>query len=91
MRYAVVDEAVNVAVQEDVDALGLSFYSAGYRYDIPRSMELLKKYGKDNILLLIGGIIPERFKHELRHKGIRFIFGPGDPVEKVIEAINTRG
>lgn len=81
------EKIVQAAIQEDVDAIGLSCLSGAHNYLFERVMELLKEKGVDDILVMGGGIIPEEDIAPLREKGISAIFGPGTPIKKIAEHI----
>ena len=85
-RYRICDEVMRVALQEDVDVVGMGFYSAGYEYDIPMVLKGIKESGKD-IKLIIGGIIPSDEIPRLKEMGVSGVFGPGSPVEEVLKCI----
>ncbi|MCZ7662790.1 MAG: cobalamin-dependent protein [Thermoleophilia bacterium] len=86
IRYRVCEEVVRVAVQEDVDAVGLSFYSSGYSHDIPAVLESLKEKEKD-VKLLVGGIIPSDEIDGLLALGVSGIFGPNSRRDEVLECL----
>ena len=78
---------VNAAVQEDVDCVGLSILSGAHNAIVPRVTALLKDRGADDILVVLGGTIPEQDVEKLKAQGVAAIFGPGTPLEKVVEFI----
>lgn len=71
---------VEAALQEDVDAVGLSLHSGAHMTLFPRVLELLKERGGAQILLTGGGIIPEADVEALRALGVGRLFGPGTPL-----------
>jgi methylmalonyl-CoA mutase C-terminal domain/subunit len=73
------------ALQEDVDAIGLSILSGAHMTLFPRIMDELKKRGIDDVVIWAGGIIPEADVPRLRERGIRAVFGPGSPTTETIE------
>jgi methylmalonyl-CoA mutase C-terminal domain/subunit len=83
------------ALQEDVDAVGLSILSGAHMTLLPRVVELLKANGLDDVLVFAGGIIPDEDVPALKALGIRGIFGPGantdDIVRFVREEIERQG
>lgn len=82
------DEIVQAAVQEDVDVLGISILSGAHNELIPTIVEGLKSYDAfDDILVLVGGIIPEEDEDYLYDQGVDEIFGPGTPIDETIEFI----
>ena len=74
---------VEAAIQEDVDAIGLSMHSAAHMTIFPRVMELLRAKGADHILLTGGGIIPDEDMTSLTALGIGKLFGPGTPTTDI--------
>ena len=82
---------VNAAVQEDVDCIGLSILSGAHRAIVPRVMALLKARGADDIVVVLGGTIPEQDSEFLKGQGVAAIFGPGPPLEKTVEFIRAQG
>ena len=88
IRYRICDEVAKVALQEDVDVVGMSFYGSGYRYDVPRVIELLKEKGK-KAKYIVGGTIPREDWDSLNKMGVlnNGIFVPGIPTQRVIDCI----
>jgi methylmalonyl-CoA mutase C-terminal domain/subunit len=80
---------VNAAVQEDVDCIGLSILSGAHNAIVPRVMSLLKERGAEDILVVLGGTIPEQDSDFLKQQGVAAIFGPGTPLEKTVEFIRS--
>ncbi len=85
---------VESALQEDVDAVGLSILSGAHMTLLPRIVELLKANGLDDVLLFAGGIIPDEDIPTLKAQGICGVFGPGantdDVVRFIREAVEKR-
>ncbi|MBM3154278.1 MAG: cobalamin B12-binding domain-containing protein [Chloroflexi bacterium] len=81
------EKIVHTAIQEDVDAIGLSCLSGAHKYLFPRVVELLKEKGVDDVLVIGGGIIPPEDISFLKEKGIEEIFGPGTMVSEVADYI----
>ena len=65
------------ALQEDVDAVGLSILSGAHMTLVPRVVELLKQKGLDDVLVFVGGIIPDEDVQPLKAIGVSGVFGPG--------------
>jgi methylmalonyl-CoA mutase C-terminal domain/subunit len=80
---------VSAAIQEDVDAVGLSVLSGAHNYLFTKVMELLTEQGADDIAVFGGGIIPEGDIETLKKQGVGEIFLPGDTTDSIIEWINT--
>jgi methylmalonyl-CoA mutase C-terminal domain/subunit len=78
------EQVVAAAVQEDVDVIGLSILSGAHTYLVPRIVELLREAGMDDVLVTVGGIIPEADVPMLNEHGVRGIFGPGTPTEEIV-------
>ena len=77
------------ALQEDADVVGLSILSGAHNHIAPRLMELLHAKGLDDVLVVIGGIIPDVDIPKLKEIGVKGIFLPGTPMQGIIEFINA--
>jgi methylmalonyl-CoA mutase C-terminal domain/subunit len=77
------------ALQEDVDAVGLSILSGAHMALVPRVKELLDAEGLDDVLLLVGGIIPDEDASELKALGVSEVFGPGTNTSDIVAHIKT--
>lgn len=77
----------NAAVQEDVDVVGLSILSGAHLTLFPRVKQLLEAAGRQDILLIGGGIIPKDDMERLESMGVGRLFGPGAPTADIIEYI----
>ncbi len=75
------------AVQEDVDVIGLSILSGAHLDLFPRIVELLKEKGKDDVLLVCGGIIPDEDIPRLKEMGFAGVFGPGSPTPELVKFV----
>ena len=80
---------VESAMQEDVDAIGLSMHSAAHMTIFPKVLELLRQKGADHILLTGGGIIPDEDIATLQATGIGRLFGPGTTTGDIATYIRT--
>jgi len=78
----------NAALQEDVDAVGLSILSGAHMTLVPRVLELMKANGQDT-LVFVGGIIPEEDAELLMKMGVKAVYGPGTPTTQVIDDLQT--
>jgi methylmalonyl-CoA mutase C-terminal domain/subunit len=78
---------VKIALEEDVDVVGLSCLSGAHNLLFPEVVELLRRKGLDRVMVIGGGIIPEDDIISLKEKGIRAIFGPGSRVEDIANFI----
>ncbi|MHA1607297.1 MAG: cobalamin B12-binding domain-containing protein [Candidatus Freyarchaeota archaeon] len=81
------EQIVETVIQEDVDVLCLSILSGAHMTLLPKVMELMKRNGLDDVLVLAGGIIPDDDVPRLKEVGIAEVFGPGTMTEEVIEFI----
>ena len=80
-------QIVAAALQEDADVIGLSILSGAHNHIAPRLMELLKEKGLDDVLVVIGGIIPDVDVPKLKAIGVKGIFLPGTPMQDIVEFI----
>ena len=78
------EQIVAAALQEDADVIGLSILSGAHMHICPRVMELLKEKGLDDVLVVVGGIIPDVDIPKLRDIGVKGIFLPGTPMQQII-------
>jgi len=78
---------VTSALQEDVDVIGLSILSGAHNAIVPRVNELLHQNKMDDVLLLVGGIIPEQDFEQMKKAGVSGIFNPGTPMDEIVEFI----
>ncbi|WP_049922976.1 cobalamin B12-binding domain-containing protein [Halopiger djelfimassiliensis] len=82
------EEIVQATVQEDVDVLGISILSGAHDTLVPKIMDGLEEYGaKEDTLVLVGGVIPEEDRDELKDEGVAAIFGPGTSIEETIDFV----
>jgi methylmalonyl-CoA mutase, C-terminal domain len=83
------EQIVAAALQEDADVVGLSILSGAHNHIAPRLMELLKAKGLDDVLVVIGGIIPDVDIPKLKALGVKGVFLPGTPMQEIIDFIRT--
>ncbi len=83
------EQVVETVIQEDVDVLALSILSGAHDFLFPRIMELLKEKGVDDVLVIVGGIIPEEDIPGLKKVGIAEIFGPGTYTGDIVSYIEN--
>jgi isobutyryl-CoA mutase small subunit len=81
------EQVVNTAVQEDVDAIGLSVLSGAHNTLFLRILELLKEQNAEDIVLFGGGIIPEEDQFSLKAAGVKALFGPGAPMNAIVDFV----
>ena len=82
------DMIASTAVQEDVDAVGLSIMSGAHNTLFPAVIEALHKRGATDIIVFGGGIIPDEDSERLRAAGVKGIFTPGTPLAQIIAWVN---
>ena len=75
------------ALQEDVDVVGMSILSGAHMALFPRVMELLRQSGMDDVLVVVGGIIPDDDVPLLKAMGVQAVFGPGTPTNAIVQFI----
>ncbi len=83
------EQIVSAALQEDADVIGLSILSGAHMHICPKVMELLKARGLSDVLVLVGGIIPDVDIPKLQEAGVKGIFLPGTPMQLIIDFVNT--
>ena len=79
------EQIVSAAIQEDVDLIGLSSLAGAHLYLFEKTVDLLKDQGADDIMVIGGGIIPEKDIIRLKATGIREIFPPGTSLETIVD------
>jgi methylmalonyl-CoA mutase C-terminal domain/subunit len=78
------EQIVNAALQEDVDVIGLSVLSGAHMTLCPRIMELVRQEKLDDVLVIVGGIVPEDDIAALKESGIKEVFGPGSSTQDIV-------
>ena len=81
---------MTAALQEDADVIGLSILSGAHMHICPRVLELLKEKGLADVIVVVGGIIPDTDVPKLNALGIEGIFQPGTPMHEIVDFINGR-
>ncbi len=81
------EQIVETAIQEDVDAIGLSILSGAHVHLFPRIMELVNEKGITDVLVVGGGIIPEEDIPAMKRAGVAEIFGPGTPLATAVQFV----
>jgi len=84
------EEIAEAAVQEDVDVIGLSCLSGAHMALFPKTVQLVRAEGLNDVLIVGGGIIPQRDIPKLKEAGLAAVFGPGAPIEEIIQFIRSR-
>jgi len=83
------ERIVETALQEDADVIGVSILSGAHNHVCPRLVELLKEKGLNDVLIIVGGIIPDADIAALKALGISAVFQPGTPMRAIIEFIES--
>jgi len=78
------EQIVETAIQEDADAVGISILSGAHMTLVPRILQLLHQNGADDVIVLVGGTIPDDDAEELRTLGVAAVYGPGAPTNEII-------
>ncbi len=81
------EQIVNAALQEDADVVGLSVLSGAHMTLLPRITQLMKKERLDDVLVVVGGIIPDQDIPKLKESGVSAVFQPGASTEDIITYI----
>jgi len=81
------EQVMSAALQEDADVIGLSILSGAHMHICPRLMQLLHEKGMNDVLVVVGGIIPDVDIPRLRDIGVKGIFLPGTPMQEIIDFI----
>ncbi len=82
-------QIVRAAVDEDVHVVGLSVLSGAHNRLLPEVVEGLRAEGRDDVLVLAGGIIPDADAEALRQEGVHAIFQPGSPISAIVDSIRA--
>jgi methylmalonyl-CoA mutase C-terminal domain/subunit len=83
------EQIISAALQEDADVIGLSILSGAHNHIAPRLMSLLHEQGLDDVLVLVGGIIPDVDVPKLQQMGVKGVFQPGTPMQAIVDFINA--
>ena len=85
------EQVVEIAIQEDVDAVGLSMLSGAHLHLFGRIIELLRERGAADVTVFGGGIIPEEDLKQLQKMGVRKVFRPGTTTEEILRFLDEEG
>ena len=80
---------VNAALQEDVQVIGLSILSGAHNAIVPRVMELLKQKQMNDVIVVVGGIVPDEDAAHLKSLGVAAVYQPGASLEEIVEFIRS--
>ena len=80
---------VNTALQEDVQVIGLSILSGAHNAIVPRVMELLKQQKMTDVMVIVGGIVPDEDAAQWKRLGVAAVFQPGASLQEIVEFIRS--
>jgi methylmalonyl-CoA mutase C-terminal domain/subunit len=83
------EQIASAALQEDVDAIGISILSGAHNTIVPRISELLRAHGMKDVVLIIGGIVPDEDIPALKQAGVAEVFQPGASTQEIVEFIRS--
>ena len=81
------EQVVTMAIQEDVNAIGLSVLSGAHNYLFPRILELLKEHGAGDVAVFGGGIVPDEDIPRLKAAGVQAVFRPGTAMQDIVDFV----
>lgn len=81
------EEVVEAAIQEDVDVVGLSVLSGAHMTLVPKVIDLLREQGLGDVLVVVGGIVPDEDAALLRQRGVAQVFGPGTDTKALVRFV----
>ena len=84
------EQIVETAIQEDADAVGISILSGAHMTLIPRILDGLKDNGAEDVLVVVGGTIPEDDADELKKRGVAEVFTPGAPTSEIVDFLRGK-
>ncbi|MFN2472260.1 MAG: cobalamin B12-binding domain-containing protein [Gaiellaceae bacterium] len=84
------EQIVETAIQEDADAVGISILSGAHMTLVPRILDGLRSNGAEDVLVVVGGTIPQEDADELRGLGVAEVFTPGAPTSDIVEFLRER-
>jgi methylmalonyl-CoA mutase, C-terminal domain len=84
------EQIVETAIQEDADAVGISILSGAHMTLVPRILDGLKENGAEDVLVIVGGTIPDEDAAELKSQGVAEIFTPGAPTAEIVDFLKQK-
>ena len=84
------EQIAETVIQEDADAVGLSILSGAHMTLVPKVVALLAEQGVDDVLVTVGGTIPNEDADELKAKGVAAVFTPGAPTREIVEFLRSK-
>ena len=89
--YMSPEEIVAAAIEEDVDVIGMSFSTGAYDAHVPKVMRLMKEKGLEDVMVVVGGLVPDEDIDWLKQQGVKEVFGAGADTDEMIELIGAAG
>jgi len=80
---------VDAALDEDVQVIGLSILSGAHNAIVPRVMDLIRQKGMEDVMVVVGGIIPDEDAEELKRNGVAAVFQPGASLEQIVKYLRS--
>ena len=84
------EQIVETAIQEDADAVGISILSGAHMTLVPRILQGLRDNGAEDVLVVVGGTVPEEDAAELKAQGVAEVFTPGAPTSNIIDFLRAK-
>ena len=84
------EQIVETAIQEDADAVGISILSGAHMTLVPKILDGLKENGAEDVLVVVGGTIPDEDASELKSQGVAEIFTPGAPTSEIVDFLKGK-
>ena len=84
------EQIVETAIQEDADAVGVSILSGAHMTLVPRILDGLRENGAEDVLVVLGGTIPNEDAEELKRQGVAAVFTPGAPTSEIVDFLKAK-
>jgi methylmalonyl-CoA mutase, C-terminal domain len=84
------EQIVETVIQEDADAVGLSILSGAHMTLVPKILDGLRENGAEDVLVVLGGTIPNEDSEELQRQGVAAVFTPGAPTSEIVEFLRGK-
>jgi methylmalonyl-CoA mutase, C-terminal domain len=84
------EQIVETAIQEDADAVGISILSGAHMTLVPRILDGLRENGAEDVLVVLGGTIPNEDAEELKRQGVAAVFTPGAPTSEIVDFLRGK-
>ena len=84
------EQIVETVIQEDADAVGISILSGAHMTLVPRILTMLREQGAEDVLVVVGGTIPDDDAQELKRHGVAEVFTPGAPTSEIVDFVRGK-